>query len=203
MGSLVKPFTALAAEHKPARCNPAQCWLGGAGHGLIDLQQAIAHSCNSYFLQVSASVHPGRLHDCRPKIWLADAGFALARGPDRHRREWKIAPVDLAEAYSKLAFTSEAEAVREGMRASAREGTAKAIRLPALAKTGTAPCSHAKRAPVDGYVAVLYPADAPKYMLLVQVHGVSGAVAATTAGRNVDGASRWEIDSSLHYWPFR
>lgn len=183
MGSLVKPFTALAAEHKPARCNPAQCWLGGAGHGLIDLQQAIAHSCNSYFLQVSASVHPGRLQTVAQRYGLPMPDSLSPAVLTGIGREWKISPVVLAEAYSKLAFTSEAEALREGMRASAREGTAKAIRLPALAKTGTAPCSHAKRAPVDGYVAVLYPADAPKYMLLVQVHGVSGAVAATTAGR--------------------
>jgi cell division protein FtsI/penicillin-binding protein 2 len=182
MGSLVKPFTALAAEHKPARCNPAQCWLD-AGHGLIDLQQAIARSCNSYFLQVSASVHSGRLQTVAQRYGLPMPDSLSPAALTGIGREWKIAPVDLAEAYSKLAFTPEAEAVREGMLASAREGTARAIRIPALAKTGTAPCSHTKRAPVDGYVAVLYPADAPKYMLLVQVHGVSGAVAATTAGR--------------------
>ena len=182
MGSLVKPFTALATDSRTARCNPSQCWRNG-GHGLIDLQQAIAHSCNSYFLQVSASVHPGRLQTVAQRYGLPMPDSLSPAVLTGIGREWKIAPVDLAEAYSKLAFTSEAEVVREGMRASAREGTAKAIRLPALAKTGTAPCSHAKRAPVDGYVAVLYPADAPKYMLLVQVHGVSGAVAATTAGR--------------------
>ena len=63
---------------------------------------------------------------------------------------------------------------------SARWGTAQALRADVLAKTGTAPCSHSRKAPGDGYVAILYPAQSPRYVLLVQVHGVSGAVAAGT-----------------------
>jgi cell division protein FtsI/penicillin-binding protein 2 len=50
-------------------------------------------------------------------------------------------------------------------------------------KTGTAPCLHASKSPGDGYAVVLYPADSPRFLLLVQVHGVPGSRAAVTAGR--------------------
>jgi cell division protein FtsI/penicillin-binding protein 2 len=182
MGSLVKPFTALAAGSAAAQCDSAKCWFR-AGHGRVGLKDAIAHSCNSYFLQVSANIAPARLQSVAQQYGLPMPDSISPAALTGMGREWRIAPIDLAKAYSRLAFDSEAAVVREGMRASAREGTAKAIRIPALAKTGTAPCSHARKAPIDGYVAVLYPADVPKYMLLVQVHGVTGAVAAGTAAR--------------------
>lgn len=184
MGSLVKPFTALAAEGKTARCEPAECWLL-SGHGRIGLKQAIAYSCNSYFLQLSAGIAPSRLQSITQRYGLPAPNSFSPATLTGVGREWRISPFALAAAYSQLAFASEAEIIREGMRASAREGTAKAIRLPALAKTGTAPCSHARKAPIDGYVAAAYPADSPKYILLVQVHGVSGAVAASTVGRMI------------------
>ena len=53
----------------------------------------------------------------------------------------------------------------------------------ARVKTGTAPCLHAHRLPGDGYAVVLYPAESPRFLLLVQVHGVPGSKAAVTAGR--------------------
>lgn len=96
--------------------------------------------------------------------------------------QWPISPHQIAAAYAALSSDESAAGIREGMRMSAKHGTAKALRSEALAKTGTAPCSHKKKAPGDGYVAVLYPASSPRYVLLVQVHGVSGAVAAHTAG---------------------
>jgi len=75
----------------------------------------------------------------------------------------------------------------QGMILSARVGTASAIRrsfadAPTLAKTGTAPCVHTPRAPGDGYVIMLYPADSPRFTLLVRVHGVPGSHAAIVGG---------------------
>jgi hypothetical protein len=49
-------------------------------------------------------------------------------------------------------------------------------------KTGTAPCSHEKKAPDDGYVIVLFPAEAPSHALLVRIHRMPGAEAARTSG---------------------
>lgn len=180
MGSLVKPFTALASSPGVYRCNPKDCWLS-AGHGRIGLVDAIAASCNSYFLQLSATVSEERMrsvveHFGIPKPASTTPPVLTGIGSD-----WAIGPSQIALAYALLAVVPEADTIRKGMRESARSGTAKALHVDALAKTGTAPCVHLQKAPGDGYVAVLYPSQAPRYALLIQVHGVSGAVAAQTA----------------------
>ena len=186
VGSLVKPFTALAATgpRKVLRCNPAECWLR-SGHGDIGLVQAMAQSCNSYFLQLAGSVRADRLGTITQQYGLPMPKSLSKETLAGMGHDWRISPMQMAIAFGALATAPGAEAIREGMRDSARDGTAKAIRVSALAKTGTAPCTHPKRAPGDGFVAVLYPAQTPKYVLLVQVHGVSGAVAASTAARMV------------------
>jgi len=51
----------------------------------------------------------------------------------------------------------------------------------ALVKTGTATCTHARWAPADGFVLALVPAQTPEVLLLVRLHGVTGAKAAETA----------------------
>jgi hypothetical protein len=89
----------------------------------------------------------------------------------------------MALALAALPQAHDTRAILQGMRYSGRFGTAKLLEGEASAKTGTAPCSHNGTAPGDGYVAMLYPPDAPKYVLLVQVHGFSGAEAARTAAK--------------------
>jgi cell division protein FtsI/penicillin-binding protein 2 len=66
---------------------------------------------------------------------------------------------------------------------SSQTGTGRAVGMRALVKTGTAACDHPAGQPGDGYVVALYPAEAPKYTLLVQIHGVPGATAAAAAGK--------------------
>jgi cell division protein FtsI/penicillin-binding protein 2 len=96
----------------------------------------------------------------------------------------------MAQAYVELAHEHGQAAVREileGMADSARQGTGAEIDrlLPlrnALVKTGTAACMHAHRATGDGFTVVLVPADDPRVLLMVRVHGVPGAKAAKTAG---------------------
>jgi cell division protein FtsI/penicillin-binding protein 2 len=73
---------------------------------------------------------------------------------------------------------------------SAQKGTAKAAgaelrHLPALAKTGTAPCTHPRKAPGDGFALVMAPADHPRTVLLVRLHGRPGSMAAGIAGRMI------------------
>ena len=173
IGSLTKPFLLTRTERVgTTRCNPAQCWLP-QGHGNVDYIEAIAQSCNSYFLQrLTGNV---RYNLQPPSSPTAEILIGLGS-------EWPIAPSTIARDYASLARDPGAGPIRAGMRASARGGTAKLLGIDALAKTGTAPCSHKHRAPGDGYVAILYPPETPKYMMLIQVHGVSGAVAAKTAG---------------------
>jgi cell division protein FtsI/penicillin-binding protein 2 len=183
MGSLLKPFTALAAlQPKPRRCNANECWQP-AGHGNLTLAEAIAHSCNSYMLAHASGITPDRIHAIASRFGLdpprdTDNGTLIGLGA-----KWPVAPTRLARAFAVLATATDAKEVLQGMRLSARTGTANLLNGAALAKTGTAPCTHGQKAPGDGYVAMLYPPVAPRYVLLVQVHGVSGAEATRTAAK--------------------
>jgi cell division protein FtsI/penicillin-binding protein 2 len=97
----------------------------------------------------------------------------------------------MARAYLELARTYDQAGVRQildGMAQSAARGTGaevdRALAFPdALVKTGTAMCTHATRAPGDGFAIVMVPADHPQILLMVRVHGVPGAMAAKTAGQ--------------------
>ena len=199
MGSLLKPFAALAYGeghdyHYPnhtCRGTSTGCWLP-RGHGDVDLTTAIAHSCNSYFLMLTAD------------LTADDVSLTAARfGLDRPAQEvsgaelaglgtrWRTSPVSLAQAYLELVRERAQPGVREildGMALSARRGTGVQVHrafpsADALVKTGTAACTHSRHAPGDGFSVVLVPADDPQILLLVRVHGVPGAQAAKTAGQ--------------------
>jgi hypothetical protein len=199
VGSLVKPFLALAYGQKhnfryPAfYCHGAAdgCWLS-RGHGKVDLSSAIAYSCNAYFMSLASSLNAEDVDSMAGQYGLslgnAPLGTAEMIGLGG---AWRIAPEELLRAYLLLTAVpppaGSAELLR-GMALCARLGTAEAVGrnlhgLAALAKTGTAPCVHEPRAPGDGYVLMLYPADQPRWALLVRVHGVPGARAAQVGGR--------------------
>jgi len=196
VGSLVKPFTALAYgrahDHRypQHRCTPGQCWLP-RGHGQQDMVSAIANSCNAYFRALSRSVSSEQIasitHDFQiPGPGRADADTLIGVG-----REWPIAPLAMAQAYAELArrrTQPDLENIIAGMRLSASRGTGAAVgrRLAsanALVKTGTAHCTHSPRGSADGFVVALVPADTPRLLLLLRVHGSTGAQAAVTAGQ--------------------
>ena len=70
---------------------------------------------------------------------------------------------------------------------SASRGTARGVDVllgddAALAKTGTTVCSHIPKGAADGFTVVLYPAAQPRLLLLVRVHGMTGAETAKMAG---------------------
>lgn len=188
LGSLTKPLLALtyanlhAGKYPRYKCDSRRCWLP-AGHGILDVTHAIAFSCNSYFLQLGARMHrddvasyferaglPVPPAQSGPRTWIG-------LGPD-----WKVPPLALARAIDRMSADPYASLVLSGMRLSARSGTGKLAKADALIKTGTAPCSHGRSKPGDGYVVALYPADRPQWTVMVQVHGVPGAQAAVTAG---------------------
>ena len=199
MGSLDKPFAALAyAEHHGDRfpshtCRGTAdgCWRP-RGHGTLDLPSAVAYSCNAYFRTLAADLNGNEVSATATRFGLeppasGTSGASLAGlGGD-----WRTSPKHMASAYLELLRHRDEPAVAQildGMAMSARFGTAAEIdrALPfraALAKTGTAPCTHDHRAPGDGFTVAMFPADAPRVLLLVRVHGVPGAVAAKTAGQ--------------------
>jgi len=199
MGSLLKPFTALAygeahGFHYPeyvCRGQAGGCWRP-RGHGRIGITQAVAHSCNAYFRALAAQVPAEIL-----SAVLARYGVNASDPTDSAAAKigvgsgWKVSPLEMARAYLTLASRSGdpgADDLAAGMLLSARLGTGNAVDGAlagnrARVKTGTAPCLHSRKLPGDGYAVVLYPAESPRFLLLVQVHGVPGSKAAVTAGR--------------------
>jgi Penicillin binding protein transpeptidase domain len=199
MGSLLKPFTALAygeahGFHYPeyvCRGQAGGCWRP-RGHGRIGITQAVAHSCNAYFRALAAQVPAEAL-----AAVLTRYGVNVADPTDSAAAKigvgsgWRVPPLEMAHAYLALASRSSdpgADDLAAGMLLSASLGTGRAVDRAlggnrARVKTGTAPCLHAHRLPGDGYAVVLYPAVSPRFLLLVQVHGVPGSKAAVSAGR--------------------
>jgi cell division protein FtsI/penicillin-binding protein 2 len=197
IGSLIKPFTALAYASAHGESYPTfecpgrdRCWLP-AGHGRVGLIEAIAHSCNAYFDQLAKLIAPDTF-----LAVLQRFGFASSRDTIQRAAmvglgdELELSPNAVAHAYAELvsrAGQPGVAAILRGMRTSAIAGTGRGVdaaigRHEALVKTGTAPCAHSARARGDGYAVVLYPADRPRAVLLVHAHGRTGAETATEAG---------------------
>lgn len=197
VGSLIKPFTVLAyaqthAQFPAVVCSGQRdsCWLP-RGHGRITLTDAIAQSCNAYFLHLAREVPLDRANAvlasfALPPVSMADKSVTLAGLSN----DWRVSPLSLGRAYATMAREPHARSAQvfRGMRASANAGTARAVSvaLPgsnALAKTGTARCTHTPRGAADGFTIVLYPADDPRVILLTRHHGVTGAATAATTGQ--------------------
>jgi cell division protein FtsI/penicillin-binding protein 2 len=187
VGSLVKPFMALAysGEFPEFTCTGEHCWLA-RGHGKLRFRNALAVSCNAYFLNLARDVD-------NETLAVTAAKFGIP-GPDLDSPEariglgtsWRIAPIALARAYCELVSRSGEPKVVEilaGLRIAARSGTAGALGPGVMAKTGTAPCISQPHDVGDGFTVVIDPADVPRRVLLVRVHGVPGAEAAKSAAR--------------------
>jgi hypothetical protein len=191
VGSLTKPFLALAYArthdtfpHTLCQGTQDLCWLP-KGHGTLDFEDALAHSCNAYFLALARQLEPTALQTITQLYNLpaapSDATPAILIGLDP---AWRIAPVTLARAYARLANQSGNQSILTGMRLATQQGTARALRAEdALAKTGTAPCLHHCLANGDGLVLALTPAANPRILLMVRQHGTTGAATAIIAAQ--------------------
>jgi cell division protein FtsI/penicillin-binding protein 2 len=202
-GSLVKPFLAVAygqqhgGRFPTVRClgTKTHCWLP-AGHGTLGLEEAIVQSCNTYFLALASGLDRASLDHGRAAQSFAHYGL---RGPAAGATdesliglgtEWKESPLSLARAYLTLVSEQQSPTqglLMKGMLGSASRGTARGVDAAlganaAFAKTGTADCSHTPPGPADGFTVAVYPAAQPRLLLLVRVHGITGAEAAKLAG---------------------
>jgi stage II sporulation protein D (peptidoglycan lytic transglycosylase) len=199
LGSLAKPFAALAYGehhefHYPAhtcRGSETGCWRPD-GHGDVDLPSAIAFSCNSYFRFLTSDLSAADVSPTASRFGLdlpdrGTHGVELAGlGP-----RWRISPLHMARAYLELLRGRQHPAVQQilvGMERCALHGTGAEVDRAlqpeiALVKTGTAACTHPRPAPGDGFVVALVPAEDPRLLLMVRVHGVPGSVVARTAGQ--------------------
>ncbi len=193
VGSLIKPFTALAYAESHAfrypevRCRGAEdeCWLP-KGHGTLGVQSALAQSCNTYFLWLADRVLWSDVETVAQRFGLAPPPMdAPASAYIGLGAAWKLQPLALLQAYQELVSRSGhpgIEPLVQGLALASRSGTGSDIGRaldggPALVKTGTSPCIHPRdtKRPSsngDGYVIALYPAGTPRYTMLVQVHGV-------------------------------
>ena len=198
LGSLVKPFAALAYGEKHqfkypvhlCRGTASGCW-SPRGHGRIGLQSAIANSCNSYFRMLTRGMTSADAQPVASSFGLQspDAGAASA-DLSGLGGSWRILPLAMARAYIELSHRSDQPGIREilaGMAQSGRSGTGaevdrELVHTSALVKTGTAACTHRKHAPGDGFAIALLPAAHPEILLMVRVHGTPGSHAAKVAG---------------------
>jgi Penicillin binding protein transpeptidase domain len=197
LGSLVKPFIALAyaAQHNyqfPAhfcRGEASGCWQVRP-HGPLNLVTAVAYSCNSYFRALAATLTGEQMLPIAEQFGLEPPAADLTGPPLMGLGDqWRVSPLRMANAYLELVRRREQPGVHEilaGMAQAADYGTASAVgralkHSDALVKTGTAPCTHARPAPGDGFTIALVPASQPELLLMVRVHSVPGAVASATA----------------------
>jgi hypothetical protein len=191
-GSLLKPFLALAygqthnGTFPTVLCHghPDRCWKA-EGHGSIALTQAIAQSCNAYFLALARDLSLADIPYLPAPPANPSPETLIGLTPD-----WAIAPEALAQAYAALLAAPASltqNAILAGMRASAQHGTAARIGAHpggVLAKTGTAPCIDPTcAANGDGLVIAAAPANHPTLLLLVRRRATNGATAAAAAGR--------------------
>jgi cell division protein FtsI/penicillin-binding protein 2 len=199
LGSLVKPFTALAYADAHAYRYPVYeckgktsgCWQP-VPHGKLDITAAISVSCNAYFRQMAQAVSLEQVDPVAQSFGL-ELPDAASTSPNLIGlgEGWRISPIHMAQAYVELFHRKNQPGVGpilEGMRLSAQRGTGAGVdremkHATALVKTGTASCTHSPKSSTDGFVVVLVPADQPEIVLLMRVHGGVGAQAAQIAGQ--------------------
>jgi cell division protein FtsI/penicillin-binding protein 2 len=187
VGSLVKPFTALASSgpFPELTCNGTidRCWLA-KGHGRIAFRDALSNSCNAYFLQLARDVDSHSLAVVAAKFGIPPPDLETPEARIGLGRDWQVSPLALTRAYCELSSRAAEPRVADilaGMQLAAESGTANAVGRGALAKTGTAPCIAKRKHKGDGFTIVLEPSNAPRIAVLVRVHGVPGAEAAKSA----------------------
>src|SRR5713226_6197843 len=107
VGSLVKPFTALAYAEQHnfqypsyvCRGERTGCWQKRP-HGKLDIVAAIAQSCNSYFRSMAAALDGEQLDPVAARFGLDLPDTNLTGAPLMGLGDsWRIAPLHIAHAY--------------------------------------------------------------------------------------------------------
>lgn len=185
-GSLLKPFAMLSAKNgdKTYRCKgwedlDHRCW-NREGHGNLNLTEALAYSCNSYFIYyLEGNLDISNFHETL-SYYLNFEGFLTVNNYIEESIglgvNIKITPIELLKGYNKL-FTQEPEGIetiRQGMEESTYYGTAKTFSnegefIDGACKTGTS--YRVVNGDIDwksntGWFLIIYPSYEPKYSAL-------------------------------------
>lgn len=171
----------------------------------MNARQALAWSCNTYFANVAATLHPGELLGLfAPTGLLSQTGLASGEATAELRAPLtsdenqlallgvdgiRVTPLELALAYRWLAQqvsahpdTPAAQVVQAGLEDSASFGIAGAASLGGVVvagKTGTANVSAGT--PSHGWFAGWAPAERPQVLVVVYLPAGHGANAAQVA----------------------
>src|SRR5579863_3916563 len=131
LGSLVKPFTAIAYAESHELNYPEYLCRGEASgcwqvrpHGKLGIVSAIAVSCNSYFRELAANLSTEELRRVAERYGIELPDSSLS-GPDLMGlgMRWQNAPLRMARAYLELYDRRDQPGVREivaGMAESSR-----------------------------------------------------------------------------------
>src|SRR5262245_29377330 len=150
VGSLIKPFTALAYAQGHAFTYPTftcrgaadACWLP-AGHGPVGIVDAVAGSCNAYFQRLAQEVSPDAFVATLASFGMhARSSAATVSAMVGLGNELMLAPSAVARGYAELTARASQPGVSHvvgGMMASARTGTGRAVGAAlGAARTGSA-----------------------------------------------------------------
>lgn len=219
-GSLAKVFTTIAyyQNHRknfpvlqcPATLpsDPNGCW-DRKGHGQVGIVEAIGHSCNVYFTQLSKRTSPEFFRKTLKQFDLPDAKGvediqAVMVGKSL---DWTVSPLLLLRAYSAffnggylyphgnlnakhvLLDDPLKKIIEQGMKLSSEQGTStearKATGQPLLGKTGTSLLwtdGKVNWRETQGWWIGFHPAEKPKIAVLTLVRKGRGSADAAPLG---------------------
>jgi len=198
-GSLFKLLTAQAALENGLnptyRCTgrdrlggkARHCWTY-KGHGPLDLPQALGLSCNLYFenlglqLGLEKMLQTLRQYPALSASWNPAAqtpAFDLPRFAIGDEAVFQVSPLQMDafwNQYVQKIQEAPYNAIFQGLKRTVQAGTASKLRgtpLEILAKTGTGDAL-SKNYKTNGWFLGAYPAQAPRYTLLILIQEAHG-----------------------------
>lgn len=200
-GSTAKPFSLLAVDRTETLACARQVRIGGrkldCTHGEIghplDAAEALAYSCNSWFIRHAERVPPARLAAVFRQAGLDEV--TVAASADQVRLQAlgeacvRVTPLGLASAYRRLAQRrreASLEPLFRGLRAAVEFGTARLADAPGLrvaGKTGTAASSVPGK--LHAWFCGFAPEERPRIVVVMFVEQGSGGGDAAPLAREV------------------
>jgi cell division protein FtsI/penicillin-binding protein 2 len=205
--SLMKVFTLIAyaqnhgGKFPEYKCPPSLardlngCWDRN-GHGTVNIQKAVAFSCNVYFKQLAAQTSPETFVDVLREFGISEPTEVTREMMIGKTMSWKVSPLQLLKAYSSIfngaTHLPSAELrsiIQKGLLEGAIHGTSTLARETAgvemLGKTGTSLLitnGKIDYSRTQGWWIGLYPVEDPQIAIMTFVRNGRGASDAAPVG---------------------